>query len=63
MSHQELDLSIYRALVEQTADHIIITDDNPRHEASAAIIKDILAGIDVPDIQEGLAALKTYFEA
>lgn len=27
------------------ADHIVLTDDNPRHEASAAILDDILLGI------------------
>jgi UDP-N-acetylmuramoyl-L-alanyl-D-glutamate--2,6-diaminopimelate ligase len=31
-------------LAEQLADKIIITDDNPRHEESAAIIADILKG-------------------
>ena len=36
------------AIAEQVADHLIITDDNPRHEAGAAIIEDILAGIGDP---------------
>lgn len=33
------------AIAERVADRLIITDDNPRHEAGAAIIDDILAGI------------------
>lgn len=28
------------------SDHVVITDDNPRHESSKAIIDDILAGIE-----------------
>ncbi len=32
------------AVAEQWADHLIITDDNPRFENSAAIINDILGG-------------------
>ncbi len=34
------------AVVEQYADHIIITDDNPRSEPSQQIIADILVGFD-----------------
>ena len=37
------------SIAEQTADRVIVTDDNPRHEAGAAIIEDILVGIAVPD--------------
>jgi len=37
------------AIAEQGADRLIVTDDNPRHEAGAAIIDDILSGITVPD--------------
>lgn len=33
------------ALAEKLADHIIITDDNPRHEDGDAIVADILDGI------------------
>lgn len=31
-------------IAETYADHVVVTDDNPRSEASAAIINDILAG-------------------
>ena len=34
--------------ISQAADHIIVTSDNPRNESPAAIIADIVAGID-PD--------------
>jgi UDP-N-acetylmuramoyl-L-alanyl-D-glutamate--2,6-diaminopimelate ligase len=37
-----------RAAVE-TADHVIVTDDNPRDEDSRQIIADILAGMDSRD--------------
>jgi UDP-N-acetylmuramoyl-L-alanyl-D-glutamate--2,6-diaminopimelate ligase len=30
----------------QLSDHVVITDDNPRHEPSEAIVEDILAGIE-----------------
>ncbi|HVA55638.1 MAG TPA: UDP-N-acetylmuramoyl-L-alanyl-D-glutamate--2,6-diaminopimelate ligase [Gammaproteobacteria bacterium] len=33
------------ALAERLADHIILTDDNPRHEDGDAIIEEIIAGI------------------
>jgi UDP-N-acetylmuramoyl-L-alanyl-D-glutamate--2,6-diaminopimelate ligase len=33
-------------IAEQGADQLVITDDNPRTEVSAAIIEDILAGIE-----------------
>jgi len=36
-------------VAEQFADKIIITDDNPRSEDSAAIVKDILAGMTHPE--------------
>lgn len=36
------------AIAEQYADQVVVTDDNPRQEASAAIIKDILSGFSEP---------------
>ena len=33
---------------EQVADHVIVTDDNPRTESPQAIVKDILAGFSNP---------------
>jgi UDP-N-acetylmuramoyl-L-alanyl-D-glutamate--2,6-diaminopimelate ligase len=36
------------ALAEAMSDRVVITDDNPRHEASPAIIADILEGMDDP---------------
>jgi len=36
-------------IAEALADHVIITDDNPRHESSADIINDILAGVKNQD--------------
>ena len=36
------------ALAEAMADRVVVTDDNPRHEASAAIIADILEGMEQP---------------
>ena len=36
------------ALAEAMADQVVVTDDNPRHEASAAIIADILEGMEQP---------------
>lgn len=37
-------------IAETWADQVIVTDDNPRNEASAAIIKDILSGCQSPKI-------------
>jgi len=37
------------AIAEQLSDHIILTDDNPRHESGDAILADILAGVSAPD--------------
>ncbi|MCP4697809.1 MAG: UDP-N-acetylmuramoyl-L-alanyl-D-glutamate--2,6-diaminopimelate ligase [Gammaproteobacteria bacterium] len=42
-------------IAEQHADKVIITDDNPRHEASAAIIADIMQGIKHPAAVEIIA--------
>jgi UDP-N-acetylmuramoyl-L-alanyl-D-glutamate--2,6-diaminopimelate ligase len=36
------------ALAEAMADVVVVTDDNPRHEASPAIIADILEGMEQP---------------
>lgn len=36
-------------IAEQYADHIIITNDNPRHEEPEAIAEQIMAGISAPD--------------
>ena len=33
------------AIAERHADHVILSDDNPRHEPSAAIIEDIVGGM------------------
>jgi UDP-N-acetylmuramoyl-L-alanyl-D-glutamate--2,6-diaminopimelate ligase len=35
-------------VAEQLADRLIITDDNPRHEAPGAIVRDMLAGLIAP---------------
>lgn len=35
-------------IAEAVADHVIVTDDNPRHEPSASIIADILEGMSAP---------------
>jgi len=35
------------AVAEQYADHIILTDDNPRHEDPKQIMRDILAGFSI----------------
>ena len=37
------------AVAEQRADLVVVTDDNPRSEASAQIIADILAGMKQPE--------------
>ena len=37
------------AIAEASADGVIVTDDNPRSEPSAAIIEQILAGLRAPD--------------
>lgn len=38
------------AIVEQYADHMVVTDDNPRHEDRKAIVADILAGMQRPKL-------------
>ncbi len=54
-------------IAQQFADKVIITDDNPRHESSAAIIEDILAGCQLPDsniqiIADRALAIQTAIE-
>lgn len=39
--------SLMARVVEQWADHIIVTDDNPRHESSQSIVDDICRGFSV----------------
>ncbi len=41
--------AVMGAIAERQADHVVITDDNPRFEAGADIIRDILAGFKQPD--------------
>lgn len=48
---------------EQLADHIVVTDDNPRHESAAQIRKQILSGftgvvqpVEIADRREAVAA-------
>jgi UDP-N-acetylmuramoyl-L-alanyl-D-glutamate--2,6-diaminopimelate ligase len=36
-------------LAEKLADRVYVTDDNPRSESSAAIIEEILAGMQAPE--------------
>ncbi len=37
------------SIAEKFADHVILTDDNPRSEDPAEIVKDMLAGMDKPE--------------
>ena len=37
------------AVAERLADHVMITDDNPRHEDATRIVMDILDGMQAPD--------------
>ncbi|MFN2308166.1 MAG: UDP-N-acetylmuramoyl-L-alanyl-D-glutamate--2,6-diaminopimelate ligase [Gammaproteobacteria bacterium] len=37
------------AIAERLADHVVLTDDNPRHEDATQIVMDILAGMESPD--------------
>ncbi|MCL9773395.1 UDP-N-acetylmuramoyl-L-alanyl-D-glutamate--2,6-diaminopimelate ligase [Vibrio methylphosphonaticus] len=37
------------SIAEQLADHVILSDDNPRSEDPAAIVADMLAGVQSPD--------------
>ena len=36
-------------VAERLADHVVLTDDNPRHEDATQIVMDILAGMEKPD--------------
>ncbi len=40
---------IMGAVAESKADHVMVTDDNPRTESSAAIIREVLDGMRNPD--------------
>jgi UDP-N-acetylmuramoyl-L-alanyl-D-glutamate--2,6-diaminopimelate ligase len=56
------------ALAERLADRVYVTDDNPRSEASAAIIDEILAGMQQPKravvlADRGLAIRRAVHEA
>jgi UDP-N-acetylmuramoyl-L-alanyl-D-glutamate--2,6-diaminopimelate ligase len=37
------------AIAERLADHVVLTDDNPRHEDATQIVMDILTGMENPD--------------
>mgnify|MGYP001942410275 CR=1 FL=1 len=41
--------AVMGAIAEQYADHIVLTNDNPRTEEPSAIIADIIKGINSPD--------------
>jgi UDP-N-acetylmuramoyl-L-alanyl-D-glutamate--2,6-diaminopimelate ligase len=41
--------AIMAKIAEQYADYVMITDDNPRHESSEAIVADILLGFSHPE--------------
>lgn len=55
------------AAAERYADHVIVTDDNPRHEDGGTIIEHILAGMATPDATEverdRAAAIRRALEA
>lgn len=53
------------AIAEQLADQVVITDDNVRHEAPAAIVADIEAGMQRPHrvIHDRLQAIRTALAA
>jgi UDP-N-acetylmuramyl tripeptide synthase len=36
------------AIAERLADSVVLTSDNPRHESPAAILQQIVAGLDDP---------------
>ena len=52
------------AVAERLADRVVVTDDNPRHEESAAIIADIIAGMQkqptvIPDRAQAIRSTLT----
>jgi UDP-N-acetylmuramoyl-L-alanyl-D-glutamate--2,6-diaminopimelate ligase len=40
------------AIAESRADALVLTDDNPRHEDGAAIVREILSGMQTPELAE-----------
>ena len=52
-------------VAERLADHVILTDDNPRDESAEAIVEDILSGmagaVDVRVIHDREQAITTAF--
>mgnify|MGYP006283662439 FL=1 len=54
------------AVASKMADHLVLTDDNPRTEDGDAIIRDIMAGISHPDaivIRDRRAAIRHVLES
>lgn len=55
------------AIAESLADHVVVTSDNPRHEAPAFIISQILAGVvghdDVDVMEDRARAIRYAVEA
>ncbi|HED17508.1 MAG TPA: UDP-N-acetylmuramoyl-L-alanyl-D-glutamate--2,6-diaminopimelate ligase [Gammaproteobacteria bacterium] len=58
--------SMMAAVAEQLADHVTLTDDNPRNEDAELIIKDIQSGLVRPEqvrvIHDRASAIKAVFE-
>lgn len=53
--------SLMGAVAEQLADHVILTDDNPRTETPQSIVKDILSGMQsTPHIEHDRKAAILY---
>ncbi len=50
------------AVAEQLADHVFVTEDNPRFEPSDNIMNDILAGFKAPDRARVIADRQTAIE-
>ncbi len=55
------------AIAERLADHVVLTSDNPRHEAPAFILSQILVGVighdDVDVIEDRRAAIAYALQA